>query len=139
MGQAPPQVALLLSGAVPRNALGLGGAVPLPAAGMIAAPFPRAVAADLAILRIPRELVLAVLDPPTPLTWFVRTDGLLGVKSGWCKLLPAERTASRLHPFRVAWLTAALAPRKKSRLERNNPQPPRADGHALKRISRLSA
>jgi hypothetical protein len=125
MDQAPPQVALLLSGAIPRNALGLGGAVSLPVAGMIAAPFPRAVAADLAILRIPRELALAVLDPPTPLTWFVRTDGLLGVKSGWCKLLPAERATSRLHPFMVgcAWLTAALAPREKSRLERNNSQP----------------
>ena len=82
IGQALPQVPLLLLGPVPLDGVGLGGAILLPVAGVIGAPLASAVAADWAILRIEGELLFAVLATALPLAWFVRTDRLLGVESG---------------------------------------------------------
>jgi hypothetical protein len=101
MGQALPQVALLLLDPVPLDRLRLGGAILLPVAGMVGAPLASAVAADLTILHIAGELLPAVLATTPLLTRLVRTDGLLQVKSGWFKLPLAETATSLFHPFRV--------------------------------------
>ena len=55
------QVPLPLLGTVPLDGRGLGGAILPPVAGVIAAPLPSAVAANLAIFRVQGELLLAVL------------------------------------------------------------------------------
>jgi hypothetical protein len=59
MGQAAPQVPLPLLGAVAGHGVGMGGAIGLPVAGVLGAPFLGAVAADLTILRIGGQFLLA--------------------------------------------------------------------------------
>jgi hypothetical protein len=59
--QTPSLVPLLLLSPVPLEGLGIGGTILLPVAGVMGAPLPSAVAADLAILCIPDELLLAAL------------------------------------------------------------------------------
>ena len=75
---------------------------------MVGAPLASAVAADLAILRIENQLLLAVLTSALPLARLVRTCSLLRVKSGEFELPPAETATLLIHPFRVG-LAAELA------------------------------
>jgi uncharacterized membrane protein YcaP (DUF421 family) len=88
-------------GSIPLDGLGLGGAIPLPVASVVGAPLASAIAAHLAILRIPSELSLAVLVAALLLAGFGRTHGLLRMKSGRFELLLAETPTPLLQLFRV--------------------------------------
>ena len=98
MAQASPQVPPPLLASVSFDGFGLGGAIPCPVPGVVGAPFPGAVAANLTILRIPGELPLPVLIPALLLARCGRTRSLPRVKTRWGELLLAERATPLLIP-----------------------------------------
>jgi hypothetical protein len=65
------------------------------------APLASAIAAHLAILRIPSEFPLAVLVAALQLAQFGRACSLLRVKSRWRELLLAKTATPLLHSFKV--------------------------------------
>jgi len=101
MGQVSAQVPLSLLGPVLLNRFGFGGAILFPVAGMVGTPFPSTVAADLAILCIQDELLLAAMAAALLLAWLVRTGRLLRMKSGWLEQPFTVAATPHTHPFKV--------------------------------------
>ena len=79
MEQALTLVALALPGAVLLDRLRMRRAVILPVAGMIGAPLSSTLAADLAILRIGRELLLTAVYATALLARLAGAHNLLGM------------------------------------------------------------
>ena len=93
----------------------------LPVAGMVGAPLASAVAADLAILRIAGELLVAILATAMLLTCFGGTRSLLRVKTGRRKFFVAETATPLAHSFRVR-VPAGVGNLGKRNLRRAPPQ-----------------
>jgi hypothetical protein len=100
----PPllMVTVLLDG------LGVGGAILLPVVGMVDTPLSRAVATDLAILRIDSELPFTALTATLLLARLGRARCLLRMKSGRSELPSAETALPLIHPYKISSYLNAL-------------------------------
>ena len=97
----PALIALALASAVALYRSEMGGPILTPVIAVLPAPFARAIAAHLAVLRIGHELLPAAGGAAVLLASWLETHRLLRVVSGWFELLTAVTAAPRNHPFRV--------------------------------------
>jgi len=127
IGQTPVQVPPLLLAPVAQDRLGVRGAILFPIAGVVGAPLPGAVAADLAILGIADELLLAALPATLLLAGGVRASGLLRVKARRPEQRVTKTTPLMVHLFRVGvgHLRGKLVAQRNPQLEKNRPRSPK--------------
>jgi hypothetical protein len=76
---------------------------------MVGTPLSRAVATDLAILRIESELPFTVLTATLLLARLCRARRLLRMKSGRSELPLAETALPLIHPFKISGYGNALS------------------------------
>jgi hypothetical protein len=104
IAQTPPEVPSTLLGSVPRDGVGVGRTIRFPVAGVVNPPLPGTVAADLPILGILSQFLIAALVAALSLARLSGARRLIRVKSRWRELLMAIRATPLLHLFRVTAL-----------------------------------
>jgi len=98
----PALIALALASAVALYRSEMGGPILTPVIAVLPAPFARAIAAHLAVLRIGEQLLPAAGGTPALLARWLGTHRLLRMESGRLQLLIAITAAPLSHPYRVA-------------------------------------